>query len=83
MPYLKGAIKEGLRLHPPAIGTVRVIEGPFELNGFRMEKPCLYFAVNAVMQTSSRYIKVRILFNFGGFNKTYLIILTYINITIT
>ena len=58
MPYLTGVIKEGLRLHPPAIGTVRLIDGPMELNGFRIEKPALYFAVNALMQTSARYIKV-------------------------
>ena len=75
MPYLTGTIKEGLRLHPPAIGTVRVINGPFELNGFRIEKPCLYFAVNSVMQTSSRYIKVHILFNYDVFNKIYLKVL--------
>ena len=58
MPYLTGVIKEGLRLHPPAIGTVRLIDGPMELNGFRIEKPALYFAVNSIMQTSPRYIKV-------------------------
>ena len=58
MPYLTGVIKEGLRLHPPAIGTVRRIEGPMELNGFHIDKPALYFSVNAVMQTSSKYIKV-------------------------
>ena len=58
MPYLAGVIKEGLRLHPPAIGTARVLEGPVELNGYNIEKTALYFAVNSVMQTSSRYIKV-------------------------
>jgi hypothetical protein len=69
MPYLTGVIKEGLRLHPPAIGTVRLIDGPMELNGFRIEKPALYFAVNSIMQTSSRYIKVlclNILYNMSS-----------------
>ena len=76
MPYLSGAIKEGLRLHPPAIGTVRVIPGPFELNGFRIEKDCAYFAVNAVMQTSSRYIKVHTLHIYHIPNKIHFIIIT-------
>ena len=58
MPYLRATIKEGLRLHPPAIGNARVIEGPVELNGYLIDKTCTYFAVNAVMQTSSRYLKV-------------------------
>ena len=58
MPYLTGVIKEGLRLHPPAIGTARVLEGPVELNGYYIEKQALYFGVNSVMQTSSRYVKV-------------------------
>ena len=58
MPYLAGVIKEGLRLHPPAIGSARVLEGPIELNGYHIEKTALYFAVNSVMQTSSRYVKV-------------------------
>ena len=59
MPYLIGVIKEGLRLHPPAIGTVRLLDGPIELNDYRIEKRALYFAVNSIMQTSSQYIKVR------------------------
>ena len=60
MPYMAGVIKEGLRLHPPAIGTVRQIDGPVEIGDYRIEKTALYFAVNSVMQTSSRYVKVNI-----------------------
>ena len=60
MPYMAGVIKEGLRLHPPAIGTVRQIDGPVEIGEYRIEKTALYFAVNSVMQTSSRYVKVNI-----------------------
>ena len=56
MSYLRAVLKETLRMHPPAILMSRMIEGPFEIAGYRIDKKVNYLPAHAFMCLSDRYV---------------------------
>ena len=57
MSYLRAVLKETLRLHSPAIGTARELEGPLQLGEYYIDRKCVYFGPNLFMCRSERYFK--------------------------